>query len=199
LKIFTWILTAVIIAVLAGIVIHHPGPVLNPTNTIDPSSMSGPALSPHELVSTKWAYSAERDKLRGRSIVHAELTSDSTANFAFPYSGGSRLTITVRKSHRGDDVYFKISKGQFTCETATCQGALNVDGAVHSLTLTAADDDSADMIFAVDAKTVIDLLSHGKKIIVELPFYEEGQVQFEFSTPINLHWPPLATELNNYE
>ena len=64
---------------------------------------------------TKWTYSENIDEMTEKKTFFASLTSDNKVDFDFPYEGGSSLSINVRQSPKyGKDVYFTISKGQFT-------------------------------------------------------------------------------------
>ena len=98
--------------------------------------------------------------------------------------------MTVRRHPKyGDDVYFRISTGQFVCEIEDCQGTINYGDGPHTITLVEPDDNSSDMLFASNGSAVIGNLKNAKRVIVELPFYQEGNRQFTFETK-GLNWPP---------
>lgn len=137
-----------------------------------------------------WYYFETKDELRGGTTYFARVTSDNKVDFDFPYNGGSRLTMTIRKSPQyGTDVYFEISKGQYTCGLYNCKGAISFDGASEGLTLTTPDDHSSDILFATYGEAIIRKLKQSDRTIVELPFFQEGNRQFTFDTS-ELEWPP---------
>jgi len=142
---------------------------------------------------SSWTYSSDKDAVRNTTNDYASITSDNKVEFDFPYNGGSTLTMTVRHDHRGDNVYFEISKGQFVCGVETCSGEMNVDGATRRLTLAGASDGSANILFASGEAGIIKALKSGKKIIVEVPFYQSGNRQFTFTTAKGLVWPPAKS------
>jgi hypothetical protein len=70
---------------------------------------------------------------------------------------------------------------------------MNVDGAMRRLTLVGASDGSANVLFARGGAGIIKALKSGKKIIVEVPFYQSGNQQFTFTTAKGLVWPPAKS------
>ena len=156
---------------------------------------SGNSMSPADGASpdSSWSYTTQKDEVRNATTSYASIASDNKVDFDFPYNGGSTLQMTVRHDHRGDNVYFTISKGQFVCGIETCGGEMNVDGAVRHLSLSSSSDGSSDTLFANGEAGIIKALKSGKKIIVELPFYQSGNRPFTFTTAKGLVWPPAKT------
>jgi hypothetical protein len=152
-----------------------------------------------------WDYSESFDQVRNATIYHASLESENAADFDFPYQGGSKLTMTVRWHPKyGQDVIFKISKGQFVCGVEDCSGTINFGSGPQTISLSEPTDNSSDTLFISDASDVIDQLKKTKRVVVELPFYQEGNRQFTFEMTSFLAWPPngaeakaLATEDDN--
>jgi len=137
-----------------------------------------------------WSYNSDTDQLRGKTIYFASADSQNSVDFDFPYSGGSTLSMTVRKHPKyGNDVYFRISKGQFVCGIDSCQGTINYGDGAQSISLTEPEDHSSDTLFASNGSSVIEHLKKAKRVIIELPFYQEGNRQFTFETK-GLNWPP---------
>lgn len=150
------------------------------------------AAAPATASETSWTYQTTKDEVRNTTDSYASIVSDNKVDFDFPYNGGSTLQLTVRHDHRGDNVYFVISKGQFVCGIDTCSGEMNIDGTPRHLTLTGTSDGSSDTLFATGESGIIKSLKSAKKIIVELPFYQSGNRQFTFTTAKGLEWPPKA-------
>jgi len=139
-----------------------------------------------------WSYNTDTDQLRGKTVFFASADSENSVDFDFPYNGGSTLSMTVRRHPKyGDDVYFRISKGQFTCGIDACEGTINYGDGPQAISLTEPADNSSDTLFASNGSSVIAHLKKAKRIIIELPFYQEGNRQFTFETK-GLNWPPKS-------
>lgn len=139
-----------------------------------------------------WSYIKTEDKARNKEIYRANISSLNSVKFNFPYSDTIVLIISIRKHPEwGQDVIFVINDGQFKCDYDDCVGLINFDGKPEKLTLAESKDGSSDMIFAQYGEAIIKKLLNSKKVIVELPFYQEGNRQFEFATE-GLKWPPQA-------
>lgn len=142
--------------------------------------------------STNWTYNRRTDEIRNQEIVTASIRSENEVNFDFPYQGGSGLTLTVRKHPQyGQDVTFRIDKGQFLCGLYDCTGMISIDGKSEKLTLAPPADHDIEVLFAAYGPAIIKKLKGAKKVIVELPFYQEGNRQFTFDAA-GLEWPPIA-------
>lgn len=141
---------------------------------------------------SSWSYSSRQDEVRGKTIHYAEVTSKNQVDFDFPYAGGSRLQITVRKHPKwGEDVVFQISDGQFVCGIYDCTGAINFGKGAETLTLVPPEDHDSKTLFAKYGPTIIRKLKDSDQVVVELPFYQEGNRQFTFETA-GLTWPPKS-------
>lgn len=134
-----------------------------------------------------WRYHESKDTMRDEKSTFARLTSENTVNFGFPYNGGSQLEIILRKNNgRLDAVMFSISIGQFTCPVSGCKGAVRFDknqkkGKVESLSLAEPANYAPDLLFASNENWFVGKIRVADDIIVELPFYQYGNVQFEFN------------------
>ena len=158
-------------------------------SAMDAEAEANEPAEPEELKSA-WYHFESEDELRGSTSYFARVTSDNAVDFDFPYNGGSRLTMTVRKSPKhGTDVYFEISKGQYTCGLYNCKGAISFDGRSEGLTLTTPADHSSDILFATYGDAIVQKLKNSDRTVVELPFYQGGNRQFVFDTT-GLEWPP---------
>lgn len=137
-----------------------------------------------------WIVDSRKDEIRGKQIHEASLTSTNEVAFDFPYAGGSSLTMTVRKHPEyGEDVIFQISQGQFLCRMDDCSGMISIDGKSETLSLAEPEDNDSKTLFAAYGSGIIKKLKGSKKVIIELPFYQEGNRQFTFETK-GLVWPP---------
>lgn len=141
-----------------------------------------------------WEYDQSVDEMRGTKSKYAYLKSDNVVDFDFPYDGGSSLQISLRKNNNNPtDVMFSISKGQFSCNTITdsCYASIKFDNeAIQNIELAQTTDHSSDVFFIsnqFDVNQFINDLKKSKKLIIELPFYQEGKKQFKFKLS-QLNW-----------
>jgi hypothetical protein len=149
---------------------------------------SAEVQSDREEKKFKWFYSEDIDLARNKKVYYSLLESENEQDFDFPYSGGSKLVLQIRKhAEWGTDVVFKITKGQFTCGIDDCFGLINFDGKPERLTLSEPSDHSSDVLFAKYGSAILNKIKSSKKVIVELPFYQEGNRQFIFESA-GLEW-----------
>lgn len=143
---------------------------------------------------SKWTYDESNDEMRGIKSKFASIESDNQVNFNFPYDGGSNLQITLRqKTNESTEVMFVINKGQYSCDTISdnCFASVKFDNqAIKEIELDGTTDHSSDTLFikySTDTDRFIHDISKSKALIIELPFYQEGNKQFKFS-PSGLEW-----------
>jgi len=84
-----------------------------------------------------------------------------------------------------------ITKGQILCGIQNCETAFKFDnGEVQSITMSEPDSHSSDLLFVAYDKTeskIIEQLKNSKKLVIEVPFYQEGKKQFTFNVN-GLEW-----------
>lgn len=135
-----------------------------------------------------WKYQESTDRMRGTKTKFAVTTSTNTANFDFPYAGGSRLNLTVRNRETdGLSVILTISKGQFVCFMGCAISAKFDDDAIVSFQASGSSDGSSDTIFIGDESVVLEKLRGAKRVIIEADFYDYGAKQFSFNVK-GLKW-----------
>lgn len=138
-----------------------------------------------------WQYETSKDEMRGIESKFATTVSTNTVDFDFPYNGGSKLILTLRKRGTGVDVMVAVSKGQILCGIQNCETAFKFDNsAVQSITMSEPESHSSDLLFITHDKTrskTISQLKNSKKLVIEVPFYQEGKKQFTFNVS-GLEW-----------
>lgn len=66
----------------------------------------------------QWRYWSNQDPMTGKTVLGAEVLSNNTHNFDFPYAGAQHATLTLRRHPRhGNDVFLQIEKGQLQCNS----------------------------------------------------------------------------------
>ncbi|MFW2082272.1 hypothetical protein ACNPQK_15000 [Acinetobacter guillouiae] len=143
---------------------------------------------------SNWNYNQKNDDMRGIITKFASISSDNRVQFDFPYNGGSYLDITLRKrATEPTEIMFTINDGQYSCDTISesCFASVKFDdGHIQNIELSATTDYSGDVLFIsndYDVDTFIKSLKKSKKLIIELPFYQEGKKQFSF-TVSGINW-----------
>ncbi|EOR08666.1 hypothetical protein F896_01192 [Acinetobacter genomosp. 15BJ] len=144
---------------------------------------------------TSWRYEESKDEMRNISLKFAGLESNNTVEFEFPYNGGSKLTIALRKNSQtpnSDGVGFLIDKGQFFCASMDgCTGSIKFgNGSIEKINLKMSDDQNSKILYMSNEeqiKSFIQKLKKGENLIVELPFFQTGDRQFSFDST-GLDW-----------
>lgn len=141
-------------------------------------------------VNSKWRYNEDTDQMRNTKSYWAMLASENSVDFDFPYNGGSTLKMELRKSAKyGNDIYFTISKGQFSCGYDGCRATIKFDnGKPQKISLVEAGDaDMTTLFLAGKAGNLAAKIKKSKTMMIELNFYQEGSRQFLFHTE-GLQW-----------
>lgn len=150
-------------------------------DTLDAPVSAEPASS--------WRYFEEVDEMTDKTAYFASVTSDDAAYFDFPYDGGSYLTLTVRKSPKfGNDVYIRISKGQFKTDyDGTTIKVRFDDEPQFSVSCNEASDGSSDLLFLTGFNKLVGKLKNHKTMRINAEFYQEGNHTFTFDIE-NFEW-----------
>lgn len=138
---------------------------------------------------SNWSYNETMDKMDKTISFFASTESPDLLNFEFPYNGGSTVTMTVRKNKTGNDVFVKVSKGQFMV-TSYEDKSIRVkfdDGKPIAYNIVGAADGSSDLFFFRNTGKLIQKIKASKKMMIECEFYNEGIRQIEFNVS-GLNW-----------
>lgn len=137
---------------------------------------------------SNWSYRESHDELRNATNYRADIRSNNSHDFGFPYGNGNHLSITVRQHPEwGRDVIFKVDSGQLMCDIYDCRYTISFDGNAEGLTLVPPQDHDSTVLFAKYPDAIIRKLKSSDRTIVELQFYQEGNRQFVFDTK-GLNW-----------
>jgi hypothetical protein len=138
---------------------------------------------------SRWRYDVQRDDVRNSEVRTASITSSNAVDFGPPYSGGSNATMTVRRHpEHGLDVIFSVRPSQMVCDLSDgCVSTINIDGRMQRIRLLMPADYDSEVLFVQNARGLLNQLRRGRRLIVELPFYQEGNRQFTFEIE-GLEW-----------
>jgi DNA-directed RNA polymerase subunit RPC12/RpoP len=171
------------IGLLSSIVGHHD------TSGSSPSSTSQAAPSTSAPVAA-WHYSTSKDDMTTKDISFAEAKSLNKEDLHWPYGPGIAATLTLRKHPRsGKNVYVSLDKGQILCRSyESCTITIRFDDRpAAKFSAIGPSDGSTEMVFIQNYAKFFAELKQSKKLLVELPMYQDGNRSWQF-TVSGLSW-----------
>lgn len=132
-----------------------------------------------------WKYSNVTDQMTDESVYIATTSSLNTLNFGFPYSGVQKGILTLRVHPRhGLDMIISIERGQILCQSyQDCSVTMRLGSSKpKNQKAVGSADNSRNIIFLRNPEYILPNLSSSKKLLLELPVYQEGNVLLEFKT-----------------
>lgn len=157
---------------------------VSPTTTTKP-----PTAKPNAVADAgKWIYEKRVDN-EGRAVHKASTRSPTQLKTAFPYTGNSTATLTIRKRVGSDThVYIQVSNGQFNRSFVGGQARIRFDGGASKLySFSAAENGTANIIFFDTTQPLIQKLKTTRTMLVNVEFAGLGYQQIEFKTA-GLSW-----------
>jgi hypothetical protein len=140
-------------------------------------------------VSADWRYRIDEDKMSGEKSYFASVLSENSVNLKFPYEGGTRAEITVRKGSRAaygdgvrDVISIDIHNGQLICPGYKCVSRVKFDNQVEKFTLRPPRDGSTNTLGIFEVPRFVSKLKKSKRVLLELELYKGGTQFFEFDT-----------------
>jgi hypothetical protein len=157
-----------------------------------PASQSTTAQSTPatETPSVSWGYSTVKDEMTSAPIAYATAKSLNKENLHWPYGPGIGATLTLRKHPRhGKDVLVSIDKGQILCRSyESCTIVIRFDDRAPSkYSAIAPNDGSTTIVFIQNYTKFVAALKQSKKVLIELPLYQDGNRSWEFNVD-GLSW-----------
>lgn len=134
----------------------------------------------------KWSYDKDKNEM-GDVMQYAIVQSPNRVLFKFPYKeeGGSTFSLVIRKKNGSDDVYFTASKGNIV--VADGARVKFDDEKPFVVDLDYSSTGNTDLVFITPTKKLISKLKASKKMIVEIPFFGQGNVPVTFNVS-GLSW-----------
>jgi hypothetical protein len=136
-----------------------------------------------------WSYTETPDKMGRGSIKTASTTSLNTVSFDFPYQGpqNGRLILRTHPQH-GKDVILSIERGQFLTGVDGCKVLVRFDdNKPETFWANGPADYSTTTIFLNGYSKFVTSLKRSKRVMIEAPFYQQGNQVFEFNVE-GLDW-----------
>lgn len=142
-----------------------------------------------EEPSSEWAYSTDKDEMRGGDTRYAQLEGSNTIDLDFPYGEQQGLMIVRQSPQFGFDILVGVRSGQIMCNSFS-NSKISVkfdDGPIRTYGCNDASDGSNNLVFVQGAKGFLANLKKSKKVVVEAEFFQNGMQQLTFNTA-NLKW-----------
>lgn len=132
----------------------------------------------------KWKYHVTKDELTSSSIYFAVVKSINQVSFNFPYEGVQRGKL-IQRTHpqHGKDLILQVEKGQMlvrSYEDSTVEVVFD-QGSPISYRVSGPADHSTTSLFITDSQGFIESMLKAKKVKLSVPFYQQGNVVFEFN------------------
>ncbi len=141
---------------------------------------------------SEWIERSNTDEMTDATNVWMTLTSDNYYEFDFPYDGGTRLKIEVRyRKQDGNQVILSVNRGQLMESTSYQRNEVVVrfdDDEPMRFTTSEPADYSSNMLFLNNPRKFINRAKTAKKILVQVPTYNNGQPTFTFEPAEPLKW-----------
>jgi hypothetical protein len=163
----------------------------NDSNDSNSSSIDTTINTSNDL-EENWLYGeSEKDKMDNSSFKFAEIESINTEELEFPYNGGTKLKLLLRKGFRnnGNEVILIVNKGQFKSNFNEEEIVRIKFDSQKPISYGFNNENSGETktIFLHNPNSIIKNLKTSKNVIIEVEFYSDGLKQFEFNVD-NLKW-----------
>jgi hypothetical protein len=132
---------------------------------------------------SNWKYSEDIDEMDNTKRTVAQLNSDNSIKFDFPY-GNSDFTLSVRNWKGSTDIYLSCSKCQFISGFSgekTYRMKFD-DEAPINVSANHSSSGTADVVFLGSESKIISKLKNSQKVMIEAEFYDSGLKNITFST-----------------
>lgn len=119
----------------------------------------------------------------GEKNIFATVAAKDLVELDFPYNGGSTGKILIRRKNGNLGAMFTIDKGQIDTDyDGTYIRVKFDDEAPVKWSMSTAADNSSDILFFDSESKFYNKLKKSKKVVLEIPFYQNGNKQFVFNT-----------------
>jgi hypothetical protein len=138
----------------------------------------------NRMAEFKWKYHVTTDKLTDKPTYLAVVKSINQVSFGFPYEGAQRGEL-MQRTHpqHGKDLILSVEKGQMlvrSYEDTTVEVVFD-QGTPISYKVAGPADHSTTSLFIRNSQGFIESMLKAKKVKISVPFYQQGNVFFEFN------------------
>ena len=137
-----------------------------------------------KLAEFKWRYQVSTDQLTSKPTYTAWVKSLNQVSFDFPYQGIQRGQLILRTHPQyGKDLILQVEKGQMlvrSYEDTSVKVVFDDRSPVSYRVVGPADHGTTSMFFR-DYHGFVGRMLKAKKMKISVPFYQQGNVVFEFN------------------
>ena len=118
----------------------------------------------------------------GRVLTKAaQVISSNVVHFGFPYEGETHAVLKLRKGSKGQDVIFKVERGQFVSPASSGYVTVRFDDSeLQEFEVGESVESTTGVLFINDEERFISQLRNANKVKIEANFYQEGRRVFDF-------------------
>ncbi len=133
---------------------------------------------------SKWEYTRDTDEMSNKQNLFAYCTSNNSIDFDFPYNGGSKMAIAVRKmGDSSSEVLIIIDKGQFNYSHKGTPILIKFDdGKIESFNCTNSENGKLNTLFVNYPELFLKELKNSKKCKIQGSFFRQNDKVFYFDT-----------------
>jgi hypothetical protein len=130
-----------------------------------------------------WKYETEINKMTSAKDVFCRVQSNESLKLNFPYDGVNYGGLTVRRMNGEMDIIISIMKGQISggYENEYFKARFD-DGKQMTFSYLSPTDNSTESIFVENSSKFLKKLRTAKKVLIQLPLYDNGNQILEFNT-----------------
>lgn len=138
-----------------------------------------------------WEYAQTEDKMTSRKVQRAYLESDNSLSLSLPYTGANSARLSVSSTSDGLRVLIQVQKGQMLCGYDDCHVNVRFDDEKpRRWSASEPADHSKDALFLDNEAAFVARAKKAKRILISVPFYQNGNQVLEFSSSKPLEWGP---------
>lgn len=136
-----------------------------------------------------WIYQQFIDKMTSDTVYYAEVYAHETLQLKFPYDGGTYAALVIRYKDGVNNVYLKVSKGQFNIgplESVNFRVRFDDNKPIYVRVDLPADDRS-NIVFLHPPGKLIPMMKKAKKMLIEAQFFQDNSYVLSFNVS-KLKW-----------
>jgi hypothetical protein len=136
----------------------------------------------------KWEYSESQDEMGRGTTREARITSSNAVHFGFPYEGETRAALKLRKNSKGQNVIFRVERGQFISSASKDYVTVSIDdGGLQQFEVVESEARTSGVLFINDEENFVSQIRKANTVKIEATFYQEGRRVFDFDVR-GLEW-----------
>ena len=133
------------------------------------------------IARSQWTYQEIGDEMRGTTMSMAQLISENSVDFAFPYNGGCKGMLALRRTGGVMEALFTVTNGQFDGLDDYRISTKVDNSSIMTWSANGPDEGGSTLMFMTNPTPFIRHFQKGDRMILEAAFYDHGRAQFTFN------------------